>query len=182
MAKLAIDTQLALVGVITLVAAVAFDRGILVVVGQVAFLAGHGGVQANQGKTRDVMLELDAFAPAFLVMALVAFLALFALVHIVDFMAGITIGLELCLIYMGFVAGGAIDLHVFAAQFEVGLVVVKLLLGPGVFGMAGLAFLAEVTLVLVFVAVAGDAAGFDLFPERVVLVAALTAEFGVARA
>lgn len=78
------------------------------------FLAGHGGVQANQGEARDIVLEFHALAPALLVMAFVALLALFTLMHIVNFMAGITIGLELCLIYMGFVAGGAIDLHVFA--------------------------------------------------------------------
>ena len=79
-----------------------------------AFLARHGGVQANQWKACDVMFELDALAPALFVMTLLAVLALFAFMHIIDSMTGITVCFQLGKVDMRFVAGGATRLHVFA--------------------------------------------------------------------
>ena len=114
MARLAIHTELAFVGVIIFVAAVTFDRGVLVVIGQVAFLARHSGMQTNQREARDVMLELDTLAPALFVMALLAVFALFAFVHIIDGMAGITVGFQFGKVNMCLMAGSAIRLHVFA--------------------------------------------------------------------
>ena len=78
------------------------------------FLARHSGMQTNQREARNIVLKFYALAPALLVMAFIAFLALFAFMYIINFMAGITIGLEFCLIYMSFVAGGTIDLYMFA--------------------------------------------------------------------
>ena len=115
MAALAIDAQFAFVGVITFVASVTLNRGIFIVIGQMTFLARNSSVQTNQREARNIVFEFHTLAPAFFIMALITLLALFTLMHIVNFVAGITIGLEFCLIYMCFVTGGAIYLHVLAA-------------------------------------------------------------------
>jgi hypothetical protein len=77
--------------VIMFVAAITFDRCLFIVIGYMALFAGHDGMQADQRKAGNVMIEPDFRPPAFFIVAIVAIFTLFTLMDIIDPVTTVTI-------------------------------------------------------------------------------------------
>lgn len=69
-----------------------------------ALLARYNRMQPDQGELRDVMIKADLAAPAILVVAVAAFLALLSLMHVIQLVAAYTIHFQLDLINILFMA------------------------------------------------------------------------------
>lgn len=89
MAVFTLIAETPLVGVILVVARHAFRLGVLELSRGMAFTACHDKVPAQQGKTGQAVVERGLF-PVLRAMALLAFLALLAFVHVVLLVAGVT--------------------------------------------------------------------------------------------
>ena len=85
MAEAAIRTETALMNIVGAMATGACRLGILVGRRQVAFLARRRRVQADKGKTRNIVIEKDPFAPTAFVMAVFAPRALLPFMNVVLF-------------------------------------------------------------------------------------------------
>lgn len=89
MAAFALIAETPLVGVILVVARHAFRLGILELSRGMAFFAFNNQVPAQQGKTGEAVVE-RGLLPVLCAMALLAFFALLAFVHVVFPVAGVT--------------------------------------------------------------------------------------------
>ena len=141
---------------------------VLVQIAGVAALALDLGVFAAQRILRVAVVIEGRGLPAALVMAVLAFraeLTLMALLVVILLVAAVTVGLEFLLIQAAGVTTTAFRLGMLAAQrvFRIA-VVIEDGAGPVHFGVTALAFRAEqtlVTLLVIVLAVAGDAGGFE---------------------
>ena len=86
-AALASSAERALVGVVAGVASLAGLRGGAIRIVEMAFGAGHSRVQAGEREARQVMIEAQAFAPALVLVTVVAAVALLAAMRIVGAVA-----------------------------------------------------------------------------------------------
>lgn len=86
-AQSAIRPEPSLVPVALLVAFGALERGSLIAGGEMAFLAGHDGMLANQRESRQIVFEKHFLVPAAGIVAVVAPVAEASLVHVVALVA-----------------------------------------------------------------------------------------------
>ena len=84
--------------------------------GAVAFLAGDGGVQADERKASEIVIERDFLAPTHLVVALAATIAELPLVRVVFLMAARACHRQFGLVDIAFVAGITLDRRVLALE------------------------------------------------------------------
>jgi len=96
----------------------------LVAAGQMAFLAGHRRVEADEGKAGYVMIKYHPLIPLPLVMAAFATLAFLAFVHVIVFVAGEAGGAIFFLLGFTAVADLAGDVFVCTLERKFGVFVV----------------------------------------------------------
>src|SRR5262245_6378271 len=143
-----------------LVAAGAGGGGLFEGGGPMAGLAGDGGVQADQGKARQVVVEGHRLAPARLLVAVLAGRPELALVGIILAVAGGAVGGQPVAAGLGLVAALAGELGMATEEGKPRrFVVVEGHGGPFCRGVAGLAAAAIATRVLILQAVTGAAGG-----------------------
>lgn len=88
MATGALFTEQSLVAVILLMTGVTVAFGLLITPVEVTLTTGGGGVQADQGKAGQVVVEGDLLAPVITVVALLALFTQFATVWIINLVTG----------------------------------------------------------------------------------------------
>ena len=88
------------------------------------FLTRHHRVQAEQRELREIVVECDPLAPSVFVVAGFAFLAEFAFMRVVLFVAGHACGGEFILVVIVAVTAIAFGFSVFAAKWKLRLLVV----------------------------------------------------------
>lgn len=81
-------------------------------------------MQAEQRELREIVVECDAFPPPFFVVAGFAFVAEFAFMRVVFFVAGHACGGEFILVVIVAVTAIALGFSVFAAKWKLRLLVV----------------------------------------------------------
>ena len=97
--------------IILLVAVDALHPHVPIFLGEVALLAGHGDVQAQQRELGEVVIEAHTHPPAFGGVALIALLAELARMDIAGTVAARTVGREFLGRHVGRVAGVTLDLR-----------------------------------------------------------------------
>lgn len=133
MATAAVIAELALVCVIGAVAIHAGRCGTCKLGILVTALAGRSGVHAQQGKMRQLMIELDVVVPAGFAVTLLALPTQRFVVHIIRAMTGNAGSvLDRC-IHIALVALAALGIHVSTTQRETGFAVIKPALAPAVY-------------------------------------------------
>jgi len=159
----------------------ACDRGILERAGEMAFLAGCRGVQANQWKACQIVLECDAIPPALLLMAGITLLSLLSIVNVITTVTGIALDLELFVIDLSFVAGPALKVRVPSSQGKVCVfLMIELGAGPAGRRVALIAFPAMPVIVGVVVLVAREAVVVPVLVVELAFVTGAAAQFTVA--
>ena len=151
MAGFALRAELEFVYVLLQVARDAGGIGILESRGQVALLAFHLVMLAQQRELGFVVVEPGGLFPRLGVVAILAALTLLAFVLVVLLVTGITRGLQLLFVQLALVAGVAFHALVLVQQRELGVfVMVEFARGlPVALDVASLALGAKITLVLV---------------------------------
>ena len=180
MAILALSAQRRLVFIVVSMATDALQFGILESGRQMAFFAGHRGVQAKQGEAGQVVIENNTVAPAGHLMAALTLLAFLSLVNIIRLVAAETGGRQVFSVNVAAMTGVAQQLLMLALQWKPGVVlVIEATFFPLFLVVAGLAFFAVATMVRIVVAMAVDT-DRSRFPvlDRI-LVTGLTAHIGV---
>lgn len=77
--------------VVLLMAIVAFAGGILILVREVTLFARGDGVLTNEWELAEIVVKKEVVAPTFFVMTLLTLFTLLAAMHILSFVAGITL-------------------------------------------------------------------------------------------
>lgn len=144
-----------------------------------ARLAGHRGVQTDQWKAREVMVEGKIRRPCDLAVAALAVGAECTGMHVVAAVAGIAGRIQPFFGQYALVAGCAVQAGVRAPQREIGSRVVETHLGPPHRIVAVLTHGAVTTVVYIVAAVAGHALRLQGFAEIVANMARLAADIGV---
>ena len=180
MAILALSAQRRLVFIVVSMATDALQFGILESGRQMAFFAGHRGVQAKQGEAGQVVIENNTVAPAGHLMAALTLLAFLSLVNIIRLVAAETGGRQIFIVNVAAMTGVAQQLLMLALQWKPGvMLVIEAAFFPLFLVVAGLAFFAVATMVhiVVTMAVDTDRSRFPVLDR--VLVTGLTADIGV---
>ena len=179
-AVLALSSQCCLVFIVVSMAADALQLGILEGGRQMAFFAGHRGVQAKQGEAGQVMIENNTVAPAGHLMAALTLLAFLSVVNIIRLVAAETGDRQVFIVNVAAMAGVAQQLLMLALQWKVGVVlVIEATFFPLLLVVTGLTFFAVTAMVRIVVAMTVDTER-SRFPvlDRI-LVTGLTADVGV---
>lgn len=180
MAQCTIFAEAPLVGVTLTVATDAVLGRIAEHVRRVALAAVGFRVPAEQREAGEIVVEEDVVLPRRLAVAVETLRALRTFVGIVVLVAGEAIPLQLRIIDRLDMTRGAFGFAVRADQRVARiLAVVEAHFRPTAAGVAGFAALAEMPVVIVILAMAGDAGHVELVGERVLAVAALATLLGV---
>ena len=172
-----------------LMTCIAGSRGALELLRQMTALARDSGVKTYQGKTGQVVIEVNSFTPALLVVTALAARAELTLMRIVLLVARDAVGLQFVGVEVAGVASAAEHLAVLSAQWKLGcLVVVEANGCPTLRRVAGLAFCAVSAAMRIAEPVATHAGGVNTLPllggmagpASNVLVCASEREFGLA--
>ena len=172
-------TQFLPVHIISAVAGQTLEFCVLERRGQVAFLAGHDGMHANQRKARQVMVETDFITPASFAMTCSALLAFLSGMYIIGTMARMTFPDRLLLLQVTTMTCSTAHLTVLARQWKFGLlfmIEIRLVPSPGC--VTGITFPAILPAVLVIAPVTGDTLRFQLFIQGA-LVAGIASHLAV---
>lgn len=130
--------------------------------GQMALLTRRYCMSTKQREYRQVMIKENFCIPPAFVVALLAFLTLFALMHVVILMARYTVQLKFG-VNVAAVTRDTRDIFMAALEFKFSVFrVVKDIPRPRLWHMAALTLLAKKTTVRVFRFMAGNAGGIDL--------------------
>lgn len=172
-----------------LVTCIAGSRGTLELLRQMTALARDSRVKTYQGKTGQVVIEVNSLTPALLVVTALAARAQLALMRIVLLVARDAVGLQFVCVEVAGVASAAEHLTVLSTQWKFGcLVVVEANGRPTLRRVAGLAFCAVSAAMRIAKPVAAYAGGVNSLPllsgmagpASNVLVFASEREFGLA--
>lgn len=148
-----------------LMTCIAGSRRALELLRQMTALTRDSGVKTYQGKTGEVVIEVNSFAPALLVVAALAARAQLTPMSVVLLVARDAIGLEFICVEIAGVAGTAEHLAVFSTQWKFGcLVVVEANGCPTLRRVAGLAFCAVSAAMRIAEPVAAYAGGVNTLP------------------